>query len=205
MLMRRSFIGLLTALMAAALSLAVVQPVAARPPVRSEGSLVSAIGSTSLETSDTLVFFGLEIYTDGVNAQAHVSRATYALNGSEDPLLLTEEYGTVNLEGSDVIVADDLSSVVLPAVAADLWDCGDEGCTPTETVTVAAMFTGNAPASTTVERIWDRSPDCRTRSTTVYEGVVATMSLDFDGVVTSWDEAGVWRETWNTRTWGCDA
>ena len=201
--MRRSLSSALTALLAVSLSLVLVQPVAARPPVRSEGSLTSAVGSTSLETDDMLVFYGLEIYTDGVNAQAHVSRATYALNGSEETLL-TDEYGTVNLDASDLIVADDLSSLVLPPVAADLWDCGDEGCAPTETVMVSAVFTANAPATTMVERVWDRSKDCRSRSTTTYEDVVATMSLTFEGVVTTWDEAGVWRQTWDTRTWGCE-
>jgi hypothetical protein len=202
--MRRSFTHLFAAFIAVALILALAAPAAAKPPVRSEGTLAWAIGSTSLQTDDTLTFYGLEIYTDGINAQAHVSRATYELNGAEDPVLLTEEYGTVNLEGSDVIVADDLSRLVLPPVAADLWDCGDEGCTPTETVMVSATFTANAPVTTTVERIWEKSKGCRVRSVTTYEGVVATMSLDFDGVVTTWDEASVQRQTWSTRTWGCE-
>jgi len=30
------------------------------------------------------------------------------------------------------------------------------------------------------------------------------MSLAFDGFITNWDEAGVWRQTWDTRTWGCE-
>ena len=203
--MRRSCMLVLATVMTAALSLAVAAPAAAKPPLTGDGSIISAIGSTSLEADGSLVFMGIEIYTDGVNGQAHVSRATYAVDPSEpEPILLTEEYGTVNLDPGNLVVAADLSSLVLLPVAADLWDCGDDGCVPTETVTVAATFTATGPVNTTVERFWERSKDCRTRATTTYEDVVTTMSLDFDGVATSWDEAGLQRQSWKTRTWGCE-
>ncbi len=185
-----------------ALSWPLAQPVQAAPQ-RDQGMLLWTARSTSLQAGRTLTYWGLEIYTDGVNAQIHLSRAGYALNGPTQRLLY-EEFGTVNLDASALVVGEDLS-FTLPPVAGDLYDCDARGCTFAETVEVGATFAATSPISTLVERTWDRADGCTVRTTTTYEDVLATMTLDFDGVVTTWDEAGVSRQTWESMVWGCDA
>ena len=193
-----------TLALVAALLVVTLQPVAGAPPVREGGTSLSAIGSTSVEADGSLVFMGIELYTDGIQGQVHVSRATYAVHGDR-MRLLAEEYGTVLIDASLLTVGDDLSVLVLPTVMADLWDCDEDGCTPTETVAVAVTFTATGPLTTAKERGTYRSEWCTYRYAATYEDRPAVMDLLFDGVESSYLEAGIHRETTSVQIRGCAA
>ena len=193
-----------TLALVAALLVVTLQPVAGAPPVREGGTSLSAIGSTSVEADGSLVFMGIELYTDGIQGQVHVSRATYAVHGDR-MRLLAEEYGTVLIDGSLLTVGDDLSVLVLPTVMADLWDCDEDGCTPSETVAVAVTFTATGPLMTATERGTYRSEGCTYRYAATYEDRPAVMDLLFDGVESSYLEAGIHRETTSVQIRGCAA